>query len=1004
MKAAIAQILFKPCFCSGNIDYLIEPFGNNTTSISTLSFAGDKKFFQKYKNNYINWIRAKIVNIVDYCSKKSVDVLVFPEYSIPVDILIDIEKTLKNSSMIVVAGTHIVSNRSCSLPSNYPDKKDYINYAMCPIIDSSGIVDYTFKSVMSQWETGLRFPSNSKKLIKTKECNLFVDICIESLSGNIPKTDNNCLWVIPSFSPTTSPFHSEAHLARYNEVPTLYVNEAKNGGSTIYATFSEHDSHWFVEKDHSVYMPKNTEGVIIAELNLDEMYKVKGSVNIHSAANLVTVANIYHRQDDKQKKIIELIEKLKEGNIDNVLAEACDTTDQITHKKLLWIKKRQELGLLTKEEISDVLEYIQINQLTYQSFIERQAEEMFKSLCGNIANVATSENSLENISILSEKLSNLKKKTVNIEDRYSEDKNLFTGRSSEISQISNFFSNPNTHILICQGLRGIGKSKLLRSIKPKIIPENSIYTLLHIKLTAGSGYEYLVDELFYILNSPVSDAAKRDPVDAAKLFISCLCKLENRCIIIDDFHFLFNHDNSFCDERTGLFFTEVFDRIKESKNKMIISTNRKLTFSNSENLFLSRLNNNEIMWIIRYCCQSEMKQDQVIVSEEILKAIHGNPLAAIIISQLLIENKDIPIPEKDETFKRFEEQFIKNLIGELDLSSDEKETLRILSVSEVAVEIEFIQSNYPHLISSLESLIESFLVDCNYKESIVHVHPLVADYFRLQMEVCETAIIHREYAEYLEEKYESKLNKGIPDPNVVSQIVHHYAGGLELKKLSAFKGKYVEQLKPIAEQLFRNQKYQEAIEYYLIIFNSLGNIRPDMILRLAQCYVYVDDLSSAEKYFSIAIEKKPRAAYMYAKYSIALAHKFENASMAQTYAFIAEDIYNENKNTYTWELATIKFAQAQALNWVDKKRAYSLYKEACNIEPSNCYYLCTLCRRLVLDNCLEEAKEYYKKSCEINPSYHGNQYLKKFFTQEETFTQEEDFLFYDSSTEDVDEE
>ena len=51
IKVAVAQIQYKPCYMSGNVDYLIEPFGNSETTFSALSFPGDEKLFQEMQEH-----------------------------------------------------------------------------------------------------------------------------------------------------------------------------------------------------------------------------------------------------------------------------------------------------------------------------------------------------------------------------------------------------------------------------------------------------------------------------------------------------------------------------------------------------------------------------------------------------------------------------------------------------------------------------------------------------------------------------------------------------------------------------------------------------------------------------------------------------------------------------------------------------------------------------------------------------------------------------------------
>ena len=970
IKVAVAQIHYKPCYISGSSDYLIEPFGNNETSISALSFSGDEKIFQKCKNAYLTWLKAKVISIINYCVEKRVDFLALPEYSIPAELLVDIQRAIKSSSLIVIAGTHIVSTRSITLPDKYPLQRDLVNSAICPVISAEGIIGYSVKKNASKWEIGLNTPvDKGSQIIQTEKCSLVIEICIEALASGQIVTDDKCILIVPSYSPSTTPFYNVAQLTRYNEVPTLYVNAGTIGGSSVFASFSEHDPNMFVDGDHSEFIPPNEECIIIADINPEEMYKVSGSVKPHAGAILDSFVNLYYRKDETDNRLVGLINSIINNGVESLHSiELPSGIDSITAKKLNWINKRHRMGLLSQEELISTLRFISINQPSYDAFITTQANELLKSLCGNFDKIRVDPSALSNLSILSSLLDKKNKAPSIDEDEYSNDDNLFAGRSDEIGKVNNFFDS-SSPVLICQGLRGIGKSKLVRLIKPRIIPENSVYNLCYLYLTTGSGYDYLVDELFYTVGSPINDPSKKEPEEAARLLLSCLSRLNKTCIIIDDFHHLLNRDKSFCDTRTELFFSVIFSEIDGSKSKFIITTNKRLLLPNCESVFLSRLSNEEILWIIRYCCQTENKNISPTIDTNILNAIHGNPLAAVIVAQLIIENKSVPLPKEEDTFKRFEEQFISNLVGELSLSDDEKTALSILSLSESAVELDFFREKYPHLSPSVNALVESFLVESTPQYGTVYLHPIIKDFFRNRIDIADAVLIHKEYAKYIESHHEEELKQRVPNPTLISRAVYHYAGGLDRDKLQAFKGKYIEQLCPIANKLFRQHNYSEALEYYEAIYKALGDTREDILLRMAQCYVYLDRISDGDKFVELAYSKKPRAAYIYAKYAIALAYKYAYAAQAETYAFRAEEIYYENSNTLKWELAEIRFAQAHAIRWNDKKRAAGLYKEACNIDPSNCYYLCTLCRMLLADGFVDKAHEYYIKSMAINPDY-----------------------------------
>lgn len=531
IKVAVAQILYKPCYISGSCDYLIEPFGNNETSISALSFSGDEKLFQKLKNAYLTWLKAKVIGIINYCVEKKVDFLAFPEYSIPAELLFDIQKAIKSSSIVVIAGTHIVSTRSITLPDKYPMQRDLVNSAICPVINADGIIGYSVKKNASKWEIGLNTPvDKGSQIIQTEKCSLVVEVCIEALANGQIVTDDKCILIVPSYSPSTTPFYNVAQLTRYNEVPTLYVNAGAMGGSTVFASFSKHDPNMFVDGDHSVFIPQNEECLIISDINPEEMYKVSGSVKPHAGAILDSFVNLYYRKDEADNRLIELINSIINGGVESMHSiELPSGIDSITAKKLNWISKRFGMGLLTEKELLSTLRFISINQPSYNSFITTQANVLFKSLCGNVDKIMVDSSALGNIATLSRLLDKKNKALSMDEDKYSNDDNLFAGRSEEIGKVNNFFDS-SSPVLICQGLRGIGKSKLVRLIKPKVIPENSVYNLYYLYLTSGSGYDYLVDELFYTVGSPINDPSKKEPEEAARLFLSCLSRLSKSCI------------------------------------------------------------------------------------------------------------------------------------------------------------------------------------------------------------------------------------------------------------------------------------------------------------------------------------------------------------------------------------------------------------------------------------------------------------------------------------------
>lgn len=60
VKVAFAQIDYKPAFINGQINYLIEPLGNDETSISQFVFDGSQELKNELKKDYLSWLKAKV--------------------------------------------------------------------------------------------------------------------------------------------------------------------------------------------------------------------------------------------------------------------------------------------------------------------------------------------------------------------------------------------------------------------------------------------------------------------------------------------------------------------------------------------------------------------------------------------------------------------------------------------------------------------------------------------------------------------------------------------------------------------------------------------------------------------------------------------------------------------------------------------------------------------------------------------------------------------------------
>jgi tetratricopeptide (TPR) repeat protein len=192
---------------------------------------------------------------------------------------------------------------------------------------------------------------------------------------------------------------------------------------------------------------------------------------------------------------------------------------------------------------------------------------------------------------------------------------------------------------------------------------------------------------------------------------------------------------------------------------------------------------------------------------------------------------------------------------------------------------------------------------------------------------------------------------------------------MQFAKLLKYKLKYLDELFPIAHNLFREKRYSDALKYYELIHENISQ-RNDIFIKMAQCYVYCDDMNKAEKFFKMAIEANPRGAYLYAKFSIVLSSRKSTQKRARDVAEEAGRIYKQYGNTKTWELAEVKYAQAKSLRSNDPRKAQILYEEVCQLEETNSYYLCMFSKFLFENHQPDYGKSILDKAKNVNAKYH----------------------------------
>jgi len=316
VRVAVVQLAYHPAFK----DTLADPLFSLDRPTSSLLPDGlqaapeaiRSKFNElrrRIRATYVEHIRRRVEAILEACKAWKVDLIVFPEYSIPPDILESLAHVA--GQMVIVAGSHYVDRatirghiyeRLGGRPS-----PDLLEQSVSPVIHEGKLRALVPKLHAAKPEVGtlrLGMEWDPVPLPESIPGPMAVLICLDFISRQssqhldyVARPLGNCRFIAaPALTNTHSlpEFNSQALKdARREHRPVLFANYALGGGSTIIVDEGrETDTSLFPE--HTGRLEPNEEGVIVADLDLgvdrvglSTSYVLIPSVTPVAAASLV---------------------------------------------------------------------------------------------------------------------------------------------------------------------------------------------------------------------------------------------------------------------------------------------------------------------------------------------------------------------------------------------------------------------------------------------------------------------------------------------------------------------------------------------------------------------------------------------------------------------------------------------------------------------------------------------------------------------------------------------
>lgn len=312
-RVAVVQLAYHPAILADRRSPLEDPLFDPKRPESSLLPAGGEvpdalvddlaALQRRVRETYDAQLLAKVQTVLEQCRAWNVRIVVFPEYSIPWEILGGVADAA--GDIVVVAGTHTVERagrKSGIYQRLVAPNEPAVGLSVCPVLHLGRLLALQAKlNPATPERASMRsgeawapvvMPDGIPGPMGVLVCLDFLFRDGEQYRALVAESLKECRFLaVPSLTPThTLPeFAGKAweEARRYGR-PVLYCDAAEGGGTSVYVDEGQtYDLRRFPER--AGYLEAGDEGVIVADVNLG-FERAGSSTRYHEVRAVVPVA------------------------------------------------------------------------------------------------------------------------------------------------------------------------------------------------------------------------------------------------------------------------------------------------------------------------------------------------------------------------------------------------------------------------------------------------------------------------------------------------------------------------------------------------------------------------------------------------------------------------------------------------------------------------------------------------------------------------------------------
>lgn len=919
----IAQIEHKLACIEKEIDFLAEPgfslkephFASLIHKISESQNEMDEfvNIQNTLRQEYITYICNKLEKICLASKNRNVDILVFPEYSIPYQCLPRLQELANEQNMTIIAGSHTVHSsakdyyQQAGLSPEIAD--EYSGFSICPILYHNKPAEYQLKCNRSIFEQTMKeVPADERKVsvftTETREktvVNFSVIICADAMfpdclnSFYSEKKDKQPVLFIIGCSTSTRGFVDAADQAALHKIPTFICNTSTYGHSQVF--LPEPVKQRFKNAEQ-IEIGKNEEGLLVTDINQEHFFATRGVLDNAILGNCSFHPIVYSENEQFHSDYNQTISDVKKNLVNGTMFEVDDTLELFKICYEGKIPKQMEaminrLQTRCSNFCGDPEEFLQMYTTIILDMYDTKVHFGRELVAPIQFAQKLRRRGLEVLSVLYELEETYPKssddfyikpimpKSVLKQDPTISEIESFRDRSTFFNQLQNNIDNPNVRLILINGAYGIGKTSAIRVAFKRHFPDWKIkYIELPSNISFAMALEYMANSIGEMLRADsLTRNGKKITTRLMNQFVNQLFSQKGRVIVVDNLESIIYHPQG-KDVTLLTLFREEISKIKVGSGKVIFVSDvlfsKELFPDSIENIrripLTSISDNIHIQRIITY----EMRKHNMLepemlpnIPDFVFELVSGHPLTAKLCVEVAYKNKMDSL--KDISPLSYRKDIIAKLMKKITLEKEQEDLLSFLSVFRSAIEEQKLLACLPEVVvvefkknkKCLEKL--SFV---SIAGNSIEIVAIIRQYFYEKLSEDKRKEYHQYALNYYKNLQDSLKTQNKFSAFVYSEIAFHltYLGKANLITQYLPLDGNIDAIKTLARGLYREKKYNDAQQIYQILETACKD-DVEVLSYLGRCFARLGSWDRVQEYFESAIkvatEKKEYTWYLY---------------------------------------------------------------------------------------------------------------------------------------------